>query len=329
MNCLIDQKSIERVVLVENTDTAISMTQNEQDVPQNLGRVILLDPLSEYYPAPNYRSYATRARPLRYIQTNFKDVMEQTRQQIHEQEEKVKLMGQRLNENKKKLGETEKEMNEKRGLMNKLIHQESQLGQKLAELRAIEFPSDVDIEFLRKELEDEKQRKILIEAKIKKATEKKQIFKNATENKKTIMDKFNKQHQDFRQAMRTIQQQMESLQRSLADMNHDVSNKKRRIDSLTEDEKKLVDAVKKLEMKIKEMTAKIKGKRVDCKRSEDDLKQFIRSAERRIALIENNNEDITEVEKLMRDKAKDLDNYKSMYQALNNTLVRVSFLIFN
>lgn len=71
MNCLIDQCKVERILLVEDEMLAVKLTAEEENVPQNLLRVILKNPLSEFYPAPNYRSYSNPQRYAKYLQVNM------------------------------------------------------------------------------------------------------------------------------------------------------------------------------------------------------------------------------------------------------------------
>jgi structural maintenance of chromosomes protein 6 len=70
MNCLIDQIRIETILLAEDQALATHLTADEENIPQNLNKVILLKPLSEIFPAPAYRSYALPARQARFIQVN-------------------------------------------------------------------------------------------------------------------------------------------------------------------------------------------------------------------------------------------------------------------
>lgn len=67
MNCLIDQSSIETILLVDNYEYAIHLTSKKENVPANLSKVVLLDPCSEFYPAPKYRSYSKTLKPAKFL----------------------------------------------------------------------------------------------------------------------------------------------------------------------------------------------------------------------------------------------------------------------
>lgn len=70
MNCLIDQCGIETILFTKSFEHATHITSKKENVPQNLSKVILLEPYSEYFPAPAYRSYAKMSRPSRYLRVN-------------------------------------------------------------------------------------------------------------------------------------------------------------------------------------------------------------------------------------------------------------------
>lgn len=71
MNCLIDNCRVEMILLTENEQMAMRITEDRENVPRNLLRVLLLAPFTEFYPAPNYRSYSLQDRPARYLQVDM------------------------------------------------------------------------------------------------------------------------------------------------------------------------------------------------------------------------------------------------------------------
>lgn len=70
MNCLIDSCRIERVLIVEEEPLAIMLTSDVENVPRNLLRVVLLNPATELYPAPNFRTYSSQKRYAKYLQVD-------------------------------------------------------------------------------------------------------------------------------------------------------------------------------------------------------------------------------------------------------------------
>lgn len=70
MNCLIDFGNIETILFTESFEHATRITSKKENVPHNLYKLILLEPYSEYFPAPAYRSYAKTTRPSRHLRVS-------------------------------------------------------------------------------------------------------------------------------------------------------------------------------------------------------------------------------------------------------------------
>lgn len=70
MNCLIDSRCIETILFTESFEHAVHLTSKKENVPQNLMKLLLLEPYSEYFPAPAYRSYAKTTGPSRFLRVS-------------------------------------------------------------------------------------------------------------------------------------------------------------------------------------------------------------------------------------------------------------------
>lgn len=70
MNCLIDSCNIETILFTESFEHAVHLTSKKENVPQNLFKLLLLEPYSEYFPAPAYRSYTKTSRPTRLLRVS-------------------------------------------------------------------------------------------------------------------------------------------------------------------------------------------------------------------------------------------------------------------
>lgn len=75
-NILIDHCKIERILIAEDQNVAFNVTSNVENVPQNLMKVMVVNPPTEMFPAPNLRTYALKKMQPRYLQVN----MEQRKQ---------------------------------------------------------------------------------------------------------------------------------------------------------------------------------------------------------------------------------------------------------
>lgn len=71
MNCLIDQVKIETILVTDNQEHAINLTSRQENVPENLFKVIVTEPYRECYPAPMYRSYTKQKYSATILQPNM------------------------------------------------------------------------------------------------------------------------------------------------------------------------------------------------------------------------------------------------------------------
>ena len=66
-NCLIDQKNIERIILMRKDDEAMEIMKSQSSAPRNC-KYALTGNFNQFYPAPNYKAYAIskqqRLRPV-------------------------------------------------------------------------------------------------------------------------------------------------------------------------------------------------------------------------------------------------------------------------
>ena len=330
MNCLIDPCRIERIVLVENTESAIHLTQDERTVPKNLTRVMLLKPMSEYYPAPNYRSYSIREQPMRFIQTNFTEIIKDLKRKKEALEGKYEMIRNQVRAVNEKVQEFDKYSNEKKRQIFELQIKEKQYYRELQELKSVEFPENQDIDFLRNQLEDEKKRKALFEKKIAESKEKLVQFRAVVDNFRRTMEEQLKLYRESREKMQKVQQENDKLQKNLNLMKNEIETKGRQIKNLQEDEKAIDLKVKELEQQVRAMTGRIKGKRVDSHCTVDDLEKAVKMTEKRIQGIESTNENIEDVQHKLDSKVQLLENTRNIHRALDNVLKKVrNFLIFN
>lgn len=324
MNCLIDQRQIEQIVLVEDTETAIGMTQDVENVPENLLRAVLLKPLSEYYPAPNYRSYSINERPVRFIQTSSRDVIATLENEKKGHEDKQHQITQLIKQQDQKAKEQEKLVQEKKRLINELVQKERQYTQQLDDLKAIEYPEENDVDYLRKELEDLKKKQIQCSRKVN------DNLVNITKMKESLMQKEAQLkicRDDARLArskMTKMQTDMESAQLQLNEMNTDIKSKQNQLVNFQKEAEEMALTVNELEAKIGSLIVEIKGERVATERSEEVIQQLIRSADKRIKNIESHNENIEDVELLLNNKIQQVDKMMKVRTVLDQVLKTVS-----
>lgn len=73
-NCLIDQMSVESILLIPSTDRAIELLSNQNRVPRNCSQGVTIKG-DKYYPDPNYKMYASRYHKARFLQVDTKELI--------------------------------------------------------------------------------------------------------------------------------------------------------------------------------------------------------------------------------------------------------------
>lgn len=71
MNCLIDECKLETILFTDVESLPAKLTADEQNVPNNLFKIVLTNPYTDFYPAPNYRSYSNHKQNAQYLQVNI------------------------------------------------------------------------------------------------------------------------------------------------------------------------------------------------------------------------------------------------------------------
>lgn len=323
MNCLIDQRHIEEIVLVDSTEVAIGMTQDLENVPQNLLRAVLLKPFSEFYPAPNYRSYATREKPVRFIQTNtseFIAVLDEKRKTV---EDKLRQINELVKRHQLKVREQEKLVTDKKRLMNELQQKERNYTQELDELKSVEYPDEKEGDYLRGELEELKKKQRHLTKKINECGEKVKALQETVAQKEIELKKCREEARGARNRMTVMQQEMEATDQQIKEMSVDFKSKTNQIAALKSEENELVGGWAILNGKVDSLIGEIQGERVETDRPEDTVQHLIRSAEKRIKNIESHNDNIEDVELLLKNKIQQVEKMMKVREVLDQVLKTV------
>ncbi|XP_047519976.1 structural maintenance of chromosomes protein 6 [Pieris napi] len=88
-NYLIDNKSLEKILLVPDHEDAMRLSDTRENVPENCVKIVTLDS-TEYRPAPNYRCYGGADRQPVYLQTSSAQRKAQLQANIKEAEQTLR-----------------------------------------------------------------------------------------------------------------------------------------------------------------------------------------------------------------------------------------------
>lgn len=325
MNCLIDHKVIERIVLVDNMESATELTQNEENVPENLQKVVLLRPYSEYYPAPDYRTYSLRENPPRYIQTNTADLIASVEEQKKRCKDRCAGFNNEIKTMQVTTREQEKLVVDKRRVTTELQQQLTKYIREIDKLKAVEYPVETDVDFKRTLLTEEMEKKAKYDQRIVDLKNKLGVIKEVVDRYKKKMDDLQEDHHETRNKISSMQTGIEEAQLQLNEMKSDIRTKTNQIAILSDEETKSLQLVTNLQKSTEELKAKATGNRVECNRPQEVITSEIRSTEKRIERIESRHENIEDIEVRLESKTAEVEDQRKIYVALDNILKKVSY----
>lgn len=71
-NCIIDNSSLENVLLAPSNEVARQLTYEARNVPRNCHQVVTIEG-DMYYPDPDYRTYSGMSNKSRFLQVDVED----------------------------------------------------------------------------------------------------------------------------------------------------------------------------------------------------------------------------------------------------------------
>ncbi|XP_022184189.2 structural maintenance of chromosomes protein 6 [Nilaparvata lugens] len=257
LNCLIDEMQIERILLVNDVNSALKICEQESNAPKNL-KYCLTPAADTVYPSPNYKFYSGR---MKRNMTNLLQV---------NQSQNVRILVETINskEEEKRSLESERERN---------IDSTKSVKTDIAETQST-------LEGLRKKLKDLNGKKIELEMKIDSEPISVDLYQKDIEMSVSEKETSSKKREQLLQKMTESESQIQKLKQNLhalgkqesvfsADKNNtlklidatekDLRDKKRLGDrlrahyhSLIEKEKTLRESLEKLKNNVQEMCEK-------------------------------------------------------------------------
>ena len=282
MNGLIDQRRIESVVLVEDTEIAIELTSNEDNVPRNMQRVILLSPFSEYYPSPNYRSYTLNEKPARYIQVDMKEVLSAFEKEKEMLSRKLEMINSKIGDLHKNIREQNKHVDEKRTLVQKLSQKQLKIKSDIEELKNIEYPAENECEMLQSELDNLEAKKVSFLQSFKEAEKNREALQKSVSDKEAFLSNYKAEMRTIKLKIEQLNSELDATKQRLNEINTDVKYKKVLLITLEKEEQEKEVLEKSIQDRIDQMVAKIPGDRVNTDRTEEVILQTIKATEKRI-----------------------------------------------
>ncbi|XP_055640392.1 structural maintenance of chromosomes protein 6 isoform X2 [Toxorhynchites rutilus septentrionalis] len=304
MNCLIDQVRIETILAVEEQNLAIHLTSQSENVPRNLQKVVVMEPFSEFFPMPNYRSYGLQKRNARYLQVNLSELKKQTEARMVHLDEELKVLNQHIEQETRKQNEKQRALNDRQRQLAKQQQELNSLEVRINELKAIEYPAESEDVTLQNELEELKASQIKLAEEVTRGTENMESFmREISAQDRNVQEK--KEHMSqIERELQVLQEQIDGEQQKRHDMQTNSKTKQQQLDRLRQEVQSLQANRNELKQGLENSTQEARevGDRVEVTETHDQLKKTISSTENKIKHINSNNDDINDVKSVLENK---------------------------
>ncbi|XP_054728409.1 structural maintenance of chromosomes protein 6 [Anastrepha obliqua] len=282
MNCLIDQLSIETILLTDTKHIAENLTKQQEQVPQNLRKIIVTtEPALEYYPDPKFRMYAFNIGPARLIQVNVDERISQLEHEYRKIENERLNFQQNYAKAERDMRDSMQQLNEKLVVLQQHSKEVMQLEQRITDLENFEYPDTNESRILQKELAENEEK---LQKYSEQLEQKKVECAKAENEKQNVEIELKKQTDKLNEIQNQIEQkekEVNELQmrlRNLSGSFQKFEEKKSRIDErLRAEESNKLLKQKKLDEKLKE--AQKRGDRCHTERTPEEILDEIKVSE--------------------------------------------------
>ncbi|GJQ78528.1 hypothetical protein Trydic_g11642 [Trypoxylus dichotomus] len=152
-NCLIDQRSIESILLIPSTERAIQLLSDENRVPRNCSQGVVING-DTFYPDPNYKTYASGYHKARYLQVNTKDLIRGYEETLTKLTTELKNIQAQSNAVIVDKGKQKRDLAELAKKLEKLRQTNFVAKRKLEDLRVMEDSESVNVQTLENEVSE-------------------------------------------------------------------------------------------------------------------------------------------------------------------------------
>ncbi|XP_055325596.1 structural maintenance of chromosomes protein 6 [Sitodiplosis mosellana] len=322
MNCLIDHCNIETILFTSSFEYATHITSKKENVPQNLSKVILTKPYSEYFPAPAYRSYAKVSRPSRNLRVNAADREKAYQNDLQDINEKIDAAKAEIQQIESKVKENIKLGDERRKHIAEVDANLRMLNLEVTEIESIEYPQEADVEVMQNEVTE--QSKILTSLQTEYETEQGKVdeLNVAIREVKAKILEIRRQIQSFESEIQAKQKSKDDLSENLTKRDTMIAYHQKQKKHLTEAMIKYEKELEKLREKLGrlEATALKVGSRIDVKHTEEQLAKLIKKNELKLNAVSTSNESLESVTRQAQEADEIVTRSDDLIKILGSTL---------
>ncbi|XP_063701676.1 structural maintenance of chromosomes protein 6 isoform X2 [Culicoides brevitarsis] len=311
MNCFIDQGGIENILMCTNDRTAAAFTKNSQYVPQNMRKIICIAPFSEYFPAPNYRSYSLKEQACRYIQVDTQEVRRQLEAEITREKQSLLPVEEELKILRIQHQNTTKANQERASELRKSENALQEVQMKISDLKNFEYPKEDEGEVLRQELEEARSTLEDLDPTAQKANDELKQHEETLGGYEKTLEILKNKRSKVETEIRQIQQESDAESNRLMTIASNVSKAKAEQNALSEEAKAAQEKYHAAEAKLKKLTEEAEkfGSRCTTTLESHVYPRKIAELERKIETTANQDTNLDELERLVL--AKEADYAKS------------------
>ncbi|KAG4076078.1 hypothetical protein HA402_011424 [Bradysia odoriphaga] len=245
-NVLIDYCQLEQILLVEDQHTGFNFTLNEENVPHNLFKVIVVNPPTEMHPAPNARTYALKKMQPRYLQVNMEQRKRDLTNDLSDLDERLSKLNDEIRRENTKKTDLARTLADKTATDDKLDDKMRALTLQINQLEKIEYPGENEREMLENELSE------LTRTRAEHEKEREMVKKRVDEIQATIDEK--------RKELSVVERNIENKSDKIAEKQIEINNE----NDLEAEEAANANAQQRKVSKIKVDLEKLQAQEREC-----------------------------------------------------------------
>lgn len=326
MNALIDQVRIETILICEDQDMAIHFTQEEYNKPPHLYKVVCMNPLSEFFPSPNYRSYSMAERQCRFIQVNTEELRNQLISNLKiEQQKMFKIETERTLSIQKK-NETQKTLQERDRQLTNFRQKLQAIKAKINEIQNYEYPAEDECNYLETDLQETKEKIKEIDATYDEVKQRFDAAKGNLAKEEQSLAELRRKRQKVEEEIIKVQATIDKERDQMYQIASNTNAAKSQKEALTQEAMKAQAEYKVVQDKHKEASAAAEklGPRVTNKVTRQDLTRKIAKVEQQIKQLDSKTETLGELEQLIGVKKAEVSKNEQLINVLGSTLKLLS-----
>ncbi|KAK9744457.1 RecF/RecN/SMC N terminal domain [Popillia japonica] len=329
-NCLIDQTSIESILLIPSTERAIELLSDQNRVPRNCSQGVTIKG-DKYYPDPNYKTYASRYHKARYLQVDTGDLVRGCEETLAELTSNMKNIKTEINAI---VMDKTKQKRELAGLtkkVEKLRQTNVVTKRKLEELRTMDDSESVNVQSLESETAE-------LNRTVQRLTAQHEEIDQQMESIKETIKGREERLVELAQVMKGFEDKIAPLEQQIREQ----TNEKQELDvSKTFEKKRLQEAKNKLALaqsevlKKKEELTKLTdeaisiGERVERLRQVPEIVEEISNIKNSISKAESSLGNATEIGNKYETTKQKHDHVTKVLEHLNNSIHELGKAITN